>query len=301
MASSPSYPTRQSQPATPCSVSVEVLSKNADKIPSIARNFPKGTRVYITFLGMEDMDKQVETAKAIRLCGLEPVPHIAARYFESNEQLESHLQKLVSEAKVTEVLAIGGNPKKAGIFDSTLALLETGLLEKHAIQRVGLAGHPEGNKDITDTHGEQALLEALSSKQKYLQEHGMEGYIATQFLFNAQPLIDWTKQLRENGIDLPIHVGIPGPNTPAKLARYALSCGVGTSFIFAKTHSNSIGNIIITPTPEKLVDDLMNARQSHPELGIEGLHFYPFGNFDGLVDWMKKEKPELLGGGVSRQ
>lgn len=304
-------------------VSLEVLPSHGDQIPSIAQNFPKGTKVYITFLGIKSMDKQIETAKIIRRFGLEPVPHIAARRFVSEEQLDHHLQRLASEAQVTEVLAVGGDPKEAGAYDSTLALLQTGLLEKHCIKRVGLAGHPEGNKHTAHTHTASDLMGALREKQEYLQTHGMEGYIATQFLFNSEPLIDWAKQLRENGITLPVHVGIPGPNDPAKLLKYAIDCGVGKSLAFARTDTTGALKLFtrgvtsllpesmrpaaategpgkIPEKPNRLVDDLTAAMESQPELGIAGIHFYPFGNYDGLVKWMQQEKPHLLGGGLGR-
>lgn len=288
------------EPKSFCPVSLEVLAKEKDKISLIARSFPKGTRVNITFLGKDDMSKQVEIAKAIRLSGLEPVPHIAARYFDSQTELEAHLNALVSAAQVKEVLVIGGNPKTAGIFDSTLKLLETGLFQKYGIRRIGLAGHPEGNDAITSNHGEDALLDALSAKQQYLREHGLEGYISTQFLFDSKTLTEWSKQLRKHGIDLPIHVGIAGPNNPFKLMKFAAMCGVKQSIAFSSVHSTSIGNIITQQTPDTLVEELVSVRQSEPELGIGALHFYPFGNVSGLIDWMKT-KPEIFESNLHRQ
>ena len=38
--------------------------------------------------------------------------------------------------------------------------------------------------------------------------HNISGFIATQFLFEAAPVAYWASMLRDNGIDLPIHVGI---------------------------------------------------------------------------------------------
>ncbi len=280
-----------------CPVSLEVTANEIKKIPLIAKSFPPGTRVNITFLKKEDMSGQVDIAKAIRLSGLEPVPHIAARYYESHAELESHLHALTSAAQVTEALVIGGNPQTTGVFDSTLKLLETGLLQKHGIRRIGLAGHPEGNEAITSQHGKGALLDALAAKQSYLREHSMEGYISTQFLFDSKPLIEWAKRIVDNGIDLPIHAGISGPNTIFKLIKFAGNCGVAQSLAFSKTHSINIGSFLAAP--DELVEDVVKARQSQPELGIAALHFYPFGNVEGLIDWMKR-KPELFAGNIHR-
>ena len=53
-----------------------------------------------------------------------------------------------AEAGVDEVLIIGGGvDQPVGAFDNSLQVLETGLLQKHGIRRVGVAGHPEGSPD----------------------------------------------------------------------------------------------------------------------------------------------------------
>ncbi len=54
------------------------------------------------------------------------------------------------------------------------------------------------------------MLAALGEKNAWLRANGIEGFIATQFLFEAGPLALWAQSLRNAGIDLPIYVGIPG-------------------------------------------------------------------------------------------
>ena len=65
--------------------------------------------------------------------------------------------------------------------------MKTGVFQANGVKRIGIAGHPEGNPDITKIHGEAMLLKALQEKQAYLKANGLEGFIATQFLFEAGP------------------------------------------------------------------------------------------------------------------
>src|SRR3546814_12435059 len=43
------------------------------------------------------------------------------------------------------------------LFDSSMAILETGLFDKHGVETIGVAGHPEGSPDIAPAALEAAL------------------------------------------------------------------------------------------------------------------------------------------------
>ena len=63
--------------------------------------------------------------------------------------LEDRVKRMASEAKVSNVLVIGGGlEKEAGEFASTMELLETGVFQRHGITHMGIAGHPEGSPDF---------------------------------------------------------------------------------------------------------------------------------------------------------
>ena len=53
--------------------------------------------------------------------------------------------------------------------------------------------------------------------------------IATQFCFEAAPVIAWANRLAAEGITLPIHIGVAGPAKLQTLIKFAISCGVGAS------------------------------------------------------------------------
>ena len=181
----------------------------------------------------------------------------------------------------------GGASQPLGDFDAAIQLFRTGVFERNGIVRVGVAGHPEGNADITRKHGEPALLAALQEKQAYIRRMRLDGYIATQFLFEAEPVATWAAGLRAAGIDLPIHVGIPGPATIKTLVRYAAVCGVGNSARFIRKQALNVAKLLAVSAPDEFVSDLAALQLSSPALGIAAPHLYPFGGFDKLFDWLE--------------
>jgi methylenetetrahydrofolate reductase (NADPH) len=268
-------------------LSVEITPRQIDRLAVIADHLAPGTGVYIALIDPADVAGQLDAAVRLRALGLEPVPHLPARFITDEQDLARRIGALAREAKVRQMLVLGGGaPQPLGKYDAAIQLLETGLFEKHDVRRIGIAGHPEGNADITRNHGDKILYDALKVKQRYLEAHGIEGYIATQFLFEAQPVARWAKSLREAGITLPIHVGVPGPATIKTLVKYAAMCGVGNSARFIRKQALNITRLLTVSTPDDFVADLARLSEDEPELGIAAPHFYPFGGFDKLFDWL---------------
>ncbi len=271
--------------------SVEVTGKQIDKVPLLQNALPQGAKIFIALIDPSHVDAQVEMAKALRGAGFEPIPHVPARFVLNPDDLNDRVGRLVDAAGVTNILALGGGaPEPLGQYHCAIQLMETGAFQKHGIKTIGIAGHPEGNPDITKTHGEAELLRTLSEKNAWIRENRMQGYIATQFLFDAVPLAHWARELRINRIDLPLHIGVPGPASIKTLVKYAAMCGVGNSARFIRKQALNITKLLTVSEPTELVQQLATLHFDRPELGIAAPHLYPFGGFDKLLDWMKTQK-----------
>ncbi|MBL8907279.1 MAG: methylenetetrahydrofolate reductase [Rhizobiales bacterium] len=273
--------------------SVEITPRQAEKIPLLQAGLPPRTRIYIALIDPADVTAQLDAAVKLRAAGFEPVPHVPARFVRDRDGLGRRLNDLSAKAGVTQALVLGGGaPHPIGQYDAAIQLLETGLFEANGVTRIGMAGHPEGNPDITKAKGEAALVEALKLKQAYLADHGLKGYIATQFLFEAAPVAYWAADLNQAGVKLPIHVGVPGPATIKTLVKYAAMCGVGNSARFIRKQALNVTKLLTVSTPDDFVEKLATLNVERPELGIAAPHLYPFGGFDKLLDWLK---PKLVG------
>lgn len=268
-------------------MTLEITPRQAEKLPLIAQNVAPGTRVFVALVDPSHLEDQVAAMAEIRKFGLEPVPHIPARFVRNEDDLKVRVERLAASGDVTRYLVLGGGaPEPIGDYHCALQLMETGVFEANGAQALGIAGHPEGNADISKVHGEAMLMQALCDKQAYIKDAGLEGFISTQFLFEAKPVATWATALRGNDIDLPAYIGIPGPASIKTLARYAAVCGVGNSARFIRKQALNISKLLSVSTPDKFIEDLAGIHSTSPQLKIIGPHMYPFGGFDKLFDWL---------------
>ena len=256
--------------------SIEVTPAGAAKIESFEACLSPGTTVNVTFLpGTNPLDT-IAVAKRLHNEGMKAVPHLAARSLKDSDQLDKLLFAYRDEAGVNEVLVIGGGvDQPVGAFDNSLQVLETGLLQKHGIRRVGVAGHPEGSPDID----KMEIVEALLAKNALAERDGLEMYIETQFCFEAALVFEWEKSVREAGNELPIRIGIPGPATIKTLFRFAQISGIGPSMRFVSQQARNVAKLMTVQSPHLLLSDLAQGMASDPNCLIEDFHFYPFGGF----------------------
>ncbi len=270
--------------------SVEITGKQIDKIPLLQQNLAPGTKVFIALIDAGQLDAQIEACAALRMAGFEPIPHVPARFVIDIEDLNRRINAFTKRGAVNTVLALGGGaPEPVGKFHCALQLMETGAFQDHGITTIGIAGHPEGNPDITKIHGEAMLLRTLKEKNAWIKEAGLKGFIATQFLFDAMPVAHWADDLHKAGIDLPIHVGVPGPASIKTLIRYAAMCGVGNSARFIRKQALNITKLLTVSEPTEFVEQLALLHAEKPELNIAGAHLYPFGGFDKLFEWIHRQ------------
>ncbi len=262
--------------------SAETTPGAAAKLASFGEHLRPGAEVYVTFLPGGDFDDTVAVAKRLKSEGFLPVPHLAARSIPSRGFLEESLGRLQGEAGLERVLLIGGAVETPlGDFADTMQILETGLLDRFGVKRIGVAGHPEGSPDISD----RAIAEALAWKNAFAERSDAALCIVTQFCFEAAPVIAWDRRIRAAGNRLPIHVGIPGLATVKTLLGHAKACGIGPSMGFLTRQARNVAKLMRVSTPDKLVAELAAYRAEDPACGIAGVHVYPLGGLRRSARW----------------
>lgn len=273
----------ESTSAAPLPASIEVTPKQASTAEALSGLLPAGTRVYLTDLGTDSVAVLAEAAVRIRDLGLEPVPHIAVRRIRSRAEIESRLKGFRDAAGVTDVLIIGGGAEPpSGPFDSTMALLETGLIDAAGMTRIGIAGHPEGSPDISDEIIEQALRQKIA----FANRTGAEMRIVTQFGFDPAVVIRWMEGLMAGGMDLPVHLGVAGPAKVMTLLKYAAMCGVGPSLEFLRKRSGILSALATSYSPESLVEPLERWHRATPASPLAAIHVFPFGGIGQAASWL---------------
>ena len=269
--------------------SIEVIPRSAAKIESFKDILPKNTRVYIAHLETEDIAAMVATAKRLNDEGFTVMPHIPARIIQNQAMLRNWISMYQNEAGVDEALLLaGGSKEPVGDFNSSIQLIESGLFDKAGFKRLHIAGHPEGSIDIDPSGGMQNVSKALSWKQEFSKRTDASMAIATQFCFDADVVKKWSDNIKENGIDIPIHIGIAGPAKLQTLLKFSIECGIGASMKVLTKRAKDITKLLLPYKPTQILNKLAEYKSKEPEFNIEQVHFFPIGGIKQTVDWLEE-------------
>ncbi|WP_172293195.1 methylenetetrahydrofolate reductase [Pseudoruegeria sp. HB172150] len=265
--------------------SIEVMPRTAAKVEDFKALLPEGTRVYIAHIEGTPIEDMVETAKRISGEGFPVMPHFPARIIEDRATLEDWIKRYQGEAGVDQALLLaGGVANPVGDFHSSMQLMETGLFDSHGFKRLHVAGHPEGNKDI-DADGTTKLVdEAAQWKQAFSERTDAEMAMATQFAFEAQPILDWIKGMRDAGISLPVHLGIAGPAKLQTMIKFAIACGVGPSLKVLQKRAKDVTKLVMPYEPTEILTDLAEARALNGP-SVAQIHFFPLGGIKTCAEY----------------
>jgi methylenetetrahydrofolate reductase (NADPH) len=264
--------------------SMEAAVKNLADIDAYPAVLPAGMQVYLPWLPGLPFSHVVSVARRLAAKGFAPVPHIAARRLADWESAEDFISRL-AQIGVTQALVIAGDvDRPVGPFEDAAALLECGLLQKHGIRRIGIAGYPEGHPRIAD----HELRAALKHKLAIGRATGLDLYIVSQFCFDAQSILGWLEGLAAQGVKVPVHVGLAGPASVRTLISYGMRCGVGPSLRALRSHGVSLTRLVAQTGPDAIVAALAAAESSIPFK----LHFFSFGGVEKTARWMKSVNPK---------
>lgn len=266
--------------------SIEVMPRTAAKIDDFTALLPRGTRVYIAHIDGTEIDDMVATAARIARQGYTVMPHFPARSIPDAATLADWIARYQGEAGVQEGLILaGGIATPRGPFDSAMQLLETGLFDRAGFTRLHVAGHPEGNRDIDPDGGQANVMAALRWKQAFSERTDARMALATQFAFDAGPVVDWARAIKAAGIDLPVHLGIAGPAKLQTLIRFAIACGVGPSLSVLQKRARDVTKLVMPYEPTEFLSDLSDRMAAEPGLPIAQLHVFPLGGIQSAADY----------------
>ncbi len=109
--------------------------------------------------------------------------------------------------------------------------------------------------------------------------------LATQFAFEAGPIIEWADSLKAAGIDLPIHIGIAGPAKLQTLIKFAIACGVGPSLKVLQKRAMDVTKLLLPYEPSDVIAELAAHKAANPDFNITNVHFFPLGGIKANATW----------------
>ena len=222
---------------------------------------PPVNDIYITMLPGGDYKETAHQAVELVNRGFNPVPHFPARSMHNEKELKDYISRC-KDGGVKQVLIIGGGREPVGKFDSSFQLLETGYFDKMTI---GIAGHPEGSPDISDSD----LEKAMKDKKPFAD------YIVTQWLLNPDPINKFISNQ-----NLPVHVGITGPLKLTSLIKFANIVGAKNSLNFIKSNAAKAINLLKPSDPNDLINQVKKSTSN--------FHIYTFGGLKETNKWLVK-------------
>lgn len=261
--------------------SLEMTAKDFESLRAAAPDIAAETPIAITFLPGEELPARIAAANLVRQLGFEPMPHFSARRISSAAEFEAYLAAVTRDAGVRRCFVIAGDPvQPEGPFTDSSALIATGAFERHGITAIGVGGHPEGHPHMS----EEQTWQILDAKCAEIERRGMAPLVVTQFAFDADRVLTWLATLRRRGVKAPVRLGVPGPAGIKTLMRFAARCGVGASASVLAKYGISLGQLLGSAGPDKLLAEL--ERGLGPDHGPVRLHFYPFGGLEKTVAWI---------------
>ena len=237
--------------------SLEITIKTDLKI------LPKVKDVYITMLPDQNYFDVVKKAKELVQFGFNPVPHFPARSIKNLNELKDYVNQC-KDCGVKQALVIGGGRQPIGDYHCSLELLQTGLFDG---LKIGIAGHPDGSPDISDS----VLKKAMNDKKPFAD------YIVTQWLLDTKLIKDFISKQ-----SLPVHVGITGPLKISSLIKFANIVGAKNSFNFLKSNATKAVDLLRPKDPNDLIMELKELTNN--------FHIYTFGGLKETNNWLERNK-----------
>ncbi len=249
-----------------------------DYIAAEAARLPRAVRVTITCSAKHGPDRGVETAARLRQLGHSVTVHVAARMVRDRDHLDQLLAGM-ADAGVEDLFLIAGDVEDpVGEYSSTVELLTLVADHPERPELIGVAGYPEGHPLISD----EELERALRAKSR------LADYVVTQMCFDAQALRGWIEREREQSMELPVVIGMPGKVTRRKLLRMATRIGVGPSRDFLRKQKGLRALLSRRSTADRLFDNVAPLLDD-TLLAVAGFQYFTFNELLQTWEWHQRK------------
>ena len=267
--------------------SMEIGSPDLAELAEAGDYLRPGQRIFVSHLPGQTWNRTFQICSGISAAGFEPVPHIPVRLLESAKHLDGIL-RAARDVGVREPLLISGDyPEARGPFDSVIQVLRAGALQARGMERVSLAGHPEGHPRVPW----DVICQAQVDKWRQAKAAGLAVTFVTQFFFSPEPFVQWARFLRAAGVDARLLAGIAGPTHLGRLIKLAKHCGVGASIRALTSRRASLMGLLGDHDPKALLLDLA-AEKLRQDALFDGVHVFSLGGFKRAARWLRECHPQ---------
>jgi len=243
-----------------------------------AATLPAGARVSVTASPARGPEATIELCERLTTLGFEAVPHLSARMTRDRAHLVDQLERLRA-AGIDRAFVVGGDAKEPGAFPDGLSLLRAMAEAGLAPAEIGIPCYPQGHAFIADG----PLADALRAKVPFAS------YMTTQLCFDPVSIAAFVAARRAEGLDLPVHIGIPGVAEPHRLLAITARIGVADTQRFLTKNMRFVARMLRSGgfyRPDSLLEGLAPAI-ADPAMGFAAVHLYTFNATHRTEAWRR--------------
>ena len=248
-----------------------------------AAALPPHASVTVTASPRLGVDGTLEAAEWLAARGHEVCPHLAARSIRDRAHLADIVAR-IHTAGIRKAFVVGGDGDAVGEFRDGLTLLQA--LEPLGgwLEEMGVPSYPEGHPAIAD----RVLLDDLRAKQRYVHA------TTTQMSFNPGAVASWITRIRDEGITLPIHLGVPGVLPFPKLMTMAARIGIADSMRYLLKNRSLLGHLVQGGAfgADALLIGLASTI-ADPQANVRAVHLVTMNQVAKTVEWQRTLMAEL--------
>ncbi|MEM7091939.1 MAG: methylenetetrahydrofolate reductase [Actinomycetota bacterium] len=247
---------------------------------------PAGAEVSMTCSPAKGIDETQRLTAELQTEGYTVIPHFSARMVRD----KAHTAELAAwcrELGLKKVFLVGGDAEEPGDYPGAVEFLADFLETDHGLDTIGVTAYPDGHVFLSD----EKLHWALHEKQRMLAEAGVDGYCSTQMCFDPDTIAKWLRTEREQGLTLPVHLGISGVVDKSKLLTMGARLGIGDSLKYLRKNVGAVVKMMTTVNYDPN-DLLLPLSADLVDLGVEGLHVFTFNQVAATNEW----REEVLAG-----
>lgn len=261
------------------SATLEIVpTRNLARVEQV---LPRESTVSVVGLPAKGLEATLRAAEELKARGHDPIPHIAARMVESVKETGS-IAAWCRDVGVRRMFVVAGDADPPQHYSDSLEFLGDLLGMDHGLDSIGVSAYPDHHPLIAD----EVLEAALEAKQSLLADAGVGGWCRTQMCFDASQIEKWMKRSREQGMTLPIHLGVPGAVDVLKLAALGMRLGIGASLKYLGKNTSALGRLVRARSydPNSLLVPLSTANL---EYDVDGLHLFTFNQIEATEAWRR--------------
>jgi len=202
---------------------------------------PREVTVTVTVSPTKGLEPTLALAGALARQGYSVVPHLSARLIADTGEVAEIAERLRGDG-VRDVFVVAGDAEvPRGSFHGAIDLLEALDRLGRPFAEIGITGYPETHPLIDDA----TTIAAMFEKARHAT------YIVSQVCFDPAVTAQWIETVWARGTRLPIHVGIPGAVSRAKLLRVSTRIGIGDSMRFLRKNGSFAGRFFRGFDPDR--------------------------------------------------